>query len=251
MDPLSHCPHCNKVAVRYPFSFCPACGESLTWPSEPVDDFEGGNCASCERGMHWSMQHCPWCGALGESTNWFNSGALAIKSIFTRFSRRDCAERNGKLLDVPYFLQWDRHTCAVKSIVMVAAFFGYEIGPDRARRFAGGRCDSAEEGGGHGLTNDKILKALRGIGLTVRALKEPGATLKQLTNAIDKGSPVIVSIHGSEPGDHAVVVVGYDDAHIYVNDPAVLRPDRILTERFRQMWAGDGLVVSGAVISDQ
>ncbi len=128
---------------------------------------------------------------------------------------------------------------------MVAAYYHYEIGPDRARRFAGAQCDPNEDGGGHGLDTNQIVRAIRGIGLEVRRLRDRYATLKQLRNAIDNECPIIVSVQVNVPGDHAVVVVGYDDNHIYVNDPLVYRPQLIPADTFQDMWARDGLVVKG------
>ncbi len=244
MTELSRCPHCRRVAVRHPFSFCPKCGNELAWPSEPDDDFGGGNCRCCGRGMHWSMEHCPWCGERGESVDWLTKTHW-LRSVRTWFSRLRAERPNPRLLNVPYFSQSDGHTCAVRCIVMVAAYYHYEIGPDRARRFAGAQCDPNEDGGGHGLDTNQIVRAIRGIGLEVRRLRDRYATLKQLRNAIDNECPIIVSVQVNVPGDHAVVVVGYDDNHIYVNDPLVYRPQLIPADTFQDMWARDGLVVRG------
>ena len=125
------------------------------------------------------------------------------------------------------------------------SLLGHKMGPDRARRFAGEECDPNLPGGGSGLSMDQVTNALKRFGLKVRTLPEPFGTLKQLQNAIDRGSPIIVSIEMHDPGDHAVVIVGYDDDHIYVNDPVVLHPDRIRKDRFKSIWSADGLVVSG------
>jgi len=53
-------------------------------------------------------------------------------------------------------------------------------------------------------------------------------TLERFEPYIESGLPVIVAVDADDPQDwpyvrhHAVVVIGFDDQHVFVNDPAQL-----------------------------
>jgi len=64
-------------------------------------------------------------------------------------------------------------------------------------------------------------------------------TLEELKAQIDMGSPVIVrlEINGVR---HTVVVVGYDDRYVYVNDPARGPAKPVPIKKFMRQWSRTG-----------
>lgn len=133
-----------------------------------------------------------------------------------------------KLLKVPYISQWDSNAkfskddCVPTCASMLIAYYGGSIDPDKITEKIGqGLVDFNEIKTALNAFNYKI------IGTTFR-------TIDDLKKSIDAGIPFIAIIHyGDLPGrqdtysgGHAVVVTGYDDKDIYVNDPDFWSPRR-------------------------
>ena len=127
-----------------------------------------------------------------------------------------------KKLSVPYISQWDtnasysKNDCIPTCSAMLIAYYGGNTTPDQI----------SSKIGTQGLVNfDQIRKALDTFGY--KLIGETYKTMDDLRKSIDKGIPFIAIVHyGDLPnrqdtytGGHAVVVTGYDDSNVYVNDP--------------------------------
>lgn len=127
-----------------------------------------------------------------------------------------------KLLNVPYISQWDtnasysKNDCIPVSSAMLIAYYKGNISPD----------EISKKIGVAGLVNfPQIQTALASF--SYKILGASFKTIADLKKSIDSGVPFIAILHyGDLPnrqdtytGGHAVVVTGYDDKNIYVNDP--------------------------------
>jgi len=127
-----------------------------------------------------------------------------------------------KKLSVPHISQWDtnasysKNDCIPVCSAMLVAYYGGNLTPDQI----------SSRIGTQGLVNfDQIRKALDAFGY--KLIGETYKTMDDLKKSIDKGIPFIAIVHyGDLPnrqdtytGGHAVVVTGYDDNNVYVNDP--------------------------------
>lgn len=127
-----------------------------------------------------------------------------------------------KLLNVPYISQWDttagysKNDCIPVSSAMLIAYYKGNITPDQI---------STKIGVTGLITYDQIRTALAFFNYKI--LGSTFKTIADLKKSIDSGVPFIAIVHyGDLPnrqdtytGGHAVVVTGYDDNNIYVNDP--------------------------------
>lgn len=127
-----------------------------------------------------------------------------------------------KILDVPYISQWDseasyqKSDCFPVSVSMLLRYYGIIIEPDYL----------SQRIGVQGGTNfNQVQNSLKDTGHTL--LYKKGQTLNDLIASIDKGIPFGVTCnYGLLPnrqdtytGAHLMVVTGYDNKDIYVNDP--------------------------------
>lgn len=127
-----------------------------------------------------------------------------------------------KLLNVPYISQWDtnasfsKNDCIPVSSAMLVNYYKGIISPDQI---------STKIGVQGLITFEQIRKALESFQYKIIGLSFK--TISDLKKSIDSGVPFIAVLHyGDLPnrqdtytGGHAVVVTGYDDSNIYVNDP--------------------------------
>jgi len=127
-----------------------------------------------------------------------------------------------KILDVPYISQWDSNAsyqksdCFPVSVCMLLAYYGINIDPDFL----------SERIGVQGGTNfNQVQNSLKDTGHTL--LYKKGQTMDDLRSSIDRGIPFGVTVnYGMLPnrqdtyqGAHLMVVTGYDQKDVYVNDP--------------------------------
>lgn len=117
------------------------------------------------------------------------------------------------LLNVPHRRQQSDGDCLAACAAMVLSYWGREIPYNSLLRLLRVQPYGAPAG------NIRLLSSL-GLRVTYSTTNLTG-----LQSLLDQGSPVIVFVRTGElpywayTTDHAVVVVGYDEGHVYVNDP--------------------------------
>lgn len=133
-----------------------------------------------------------------------------------------------KILNVPYKCQNDadanlkRTDCGPACIAMILGALGQTVTTNAVVAASGMQGDN-------GLMQSQVVNAAKAFGLSMDW--SAGYTLDELKGFIDEGRPPIALIkYGNIPdrvdtkytGGHYVVVVGYDDQRIYINDPDYL-----------------------------
>jgi hypothetical protein len=133
-----------------------------------------------------------------------------------------------KKLSVPYYSQWDsdatfsKDDCIPACASMLISYYGGILSTNKIA-----------EKTGQGIVNfSEIERALKAFNYKI--IGTSFRTIEDLKKSIDSGIPFIAIIHyGDIPnrqdtytGPHAVVVVGYDDTNIYINDPDWWAPRR-------------------------
>ena len=119
------------------------------------------------------------------------------------------------LLAVPHMMQQQRGECLAACAQMVLVYLGRSVAYGRLLKLL-----RIKSGSGTLASNIRRLKALN-----LDVIFQQG-TFDQLQDHLQQDRPCIAFIYTgelsywSEDVDHAVVVVGLDDRHIYVNDPA-------------------------------
>jgi nucleoid-associated protein YgaU len=142
-----------------------------------------------------------------------------------------------KILEVPYRSQWDQDAnksntdCGPACLAMLLGYYGNEASINELFRATG-------VAPGRYVSFSQMQRVARSFGVTF----EYGAncTLDDLKRWIDEGKPAIALVKYSywsqiEPGQstqdtfsgpHFVVVVGYGEGNIYINDPNYWAPRR-------------------------
>jgi len=116
-------------------------------------------------------------------------------------------------LSVPHQLQQSDADCLAACAAMVLAYLGREIDYALLLELLGIRPFGAPAGN---------IRLLADLGLVVVYSKTHTTGLKAM---LQQGHPVIVFVrtdqipHWEYGTDHAILVVGYDERHFYVNDP--------------------------------
>jgi nucleoid-associated protein YgaU len=151
-----------------------------------------------------------------------------------------------KILDVPYRSQWDDDAnksntdCGPACLAMVLGFYSEQTGINELLRATGAPP-------GQYVSFGQLQRVARGFG--VKFQYGAGYSLNDLKNWIDEGKPSIALIRYSywsqiEPGistqdtfkgPHFVVVVGYGEGNIYINDPNYWPPRR--EEGHKKAWS--------------
>ena len=151
-----------------------------------------------------------------------------------------------KILDVPYRSQWDDDAnksttdCGPACLAMVLGYFGKQININELYSATGAPP-------GRYIGFGQLQKVARNYGLAFQY--GVAHRLNDLKRWIDEGKPAIALIKYSywsqiEPrrstqdtftGPHFVVVVGYGDGNIYVNDPNYWPPRR--EEGHKKAWS--------------
>jgi uncharacterized protein YvpB len=163
-----------------------------------------------------------------------------------------------RILDVPYRSQWDqdakmsRTDCGPACLAMVLGYYGTQVSINTLLAATGAAP-------GQYVGSGQLQRVARSYGVAF----EYGAnyTLNDLKHWIDEGKPAIAlvryrfwsqieprsSTQDTFTGPHFVVVVGYGDGSIYINDPNYWPPRREeghtkawSEELFNQAWSNVG-----------
>jgi uncharacterized protein YvpB len=160
-------------------------------------------------------------------------------------------------LTVPYYSQfvdindpfWMLRACGVISLKMVCEFHEKSL-PDIITL-----CDEAKEKGGYDMTNgwvhDYLVSKAKEFGLQAYR-KEKITDIQELTNFLDAGNPVIVSVEKrvlEQKRFHMVVLVGYEGDELYYHEPESTDKNRgqyrvCNRETFMNYWRGMAIFIS-------
>jgi ABC-type bacteriocin/lantibiotic exporter with double-glycine peptidase domain len=137
------------------------------------------------------------------------------------------------LLAVPHFVQEQPLSCIPASIRMVLGYLGIE----QSELEIGTLIQSDQEG--TSVMNIELLTEAD-WGVTVMT---DAPDFQQLKHYLDQGTPVIAAVwtgalpYWTRNRPHAVVIVGYDENEVYLNDPKFANaPQRVTWEDFSKAW---------------
>jgi ABC-type bacteriocin/lantibiotic exporter with double-glycine peptidase domain len=122
-------------------------------------------------------------------------------------------------------LQLDRYSCVVQSARVILDYFGRSLSIDSIELRLGTDSD------GTSTTAIRHLFRARGLTTTIHA----DAMFRDIKKAIDSGSPLLVSLSGSE---HWAVVYGYSKGAVFVADSSITKNPRcrVSRARFLKQW---------------
>jgi|SRR5262252_479680 len=149
---------------------------------------------------------------------------------------------NGEILQyvkipLPSVRQQKSFSCGAAALRAICEF--YKVGPETEEEFIKALHTNEKEG----TEPDEIVRGAKLFGLN--AVKKEGMSLKELLTYIDKQWPVICNIQAwgapkyykTDESGHYVVAIGYDDKHIYFEDPSIEGDRGKLTyEDFEDRW---------------
>lgn len=154
---------------------------------------------------------------------------------------------------IPYKSQYDadadefRNDCGPACLAMMLAGYGLSVSTNAVYRKTGTRA--------HGYVSiGNLMRAAQSYGHTMDF--KHSWTLEQLQAKLSEGRPVMALVHygvwsklkggaatqSRFEGPHFVLVVGFDDEYIYVNDPLWKEERRI--EGFRKAWTHQEFMVA-------
>lgn len=136
------------------------------------------------------------------------------------------------LLPVPHFEQSRDGSCLPACVQMVLSHLGDERTEANLSQLLGTKAYG---------TPIRNAARLREDGYDVQVLQ---ITRKDLESILEAGTPVIVRAWTTMLGywdvttSHVVVVVGYDDSFVFINDPAFSNaPQQVVCDAFLAAWA--------------
>jgi predicted double-glycine peptidase len=132
-------------------------------------------------------------------------------------------------LSVPFVPQ-EKDTCGAAALAMVLAYWGQPVPHDE---IAATLLDKELRG----IPGSELERFARERGLRATAYK---GDLGHLREFVAKGRPLIVAWDMGRGRFHDVVVVGVEDEHVIVNDPARGAFRREARDRFERRWEGAG-----------
>lgn len=119
-------------------------------------------------------------------------------------------------IPVPHIQQKRAGECLAACAAMICTYLGVTVDYQRLMRIL-----EIQQEVGVSFSKIHNLEQLR-----LRVVYQKGGTLRQLYNLLIAGWPVIVSVQTQElpywhgvASLHAVVLVGMDERHVYLNDP--------------------------------
>lgn len=141
------------------------------------------------------------------------------------------------ILSVPHRIQRNPTSCVPASVQMVLAYYGIE----KDEITIGHLLELSEEG--TSILNVELLEHAE-IGATVRAGEIQESEIRQF---LDRGIPLIAGVmtgnlpYWNSNRPHSVVVIGYDEQLVYLNDPKFSEaPQRVSWDDFRLAWGRFG-----------
>jgi len=153
--------------------------------------------------------------------------------------------RSAKILTVPYYSQDRANWCTITSLAMALKYFGvqkkpWEIAVHHDFSWTMDQPDLLQVFG----VPEKCARFSRGMGVPAEiGIHIPvfNQFKDGIVEALTRGNPVWLGLRWAkaaplEPVDHSVVAVGYDEQHIYVNDPSgalLLNLDKSATKHNR------------------
>jgi ABC-type bacteriocin/lantibiotic exporter with double-glycine peptidase domain len=127
-------------------------------------------------------------------------------------------------LEVPNIKQ-PYNLCMVASVSMVLQYWDLEIAPEKIAE----RVPVYKEG----TTGKDLLAFVESIGCRGFLIQPK---LEDIFQHLGKGRPLIVTLPGRGQLRHAMVVTGYDEAFVWLNDPASGKPRKQSIESFQSNW---------------
>jgi len=152
--------------------------------------------------------------------------------VLSGAERRAARDPEDTILKFPHLVQLDGYTCAVQSAAAVLQYYGLKADPDRLER-------PLKTNPEEGTCLYDVARHLRRRGLKARVHDRAGKKLIQ--EALDEGSPVLVSVDGN----HASVVFGYGPENLYLADPAKVRVI-FSWDEFMDRWDRFAIPVKGS-----
>ena len=150
------------------------------------------------------------------------------------------AER--KVLDVkPFQGTLGKGWCCPSSLKIILDYYGDNYSEDYLAKLCGSSLD-------HGTTGPQLRAAAEYLGYKVEI--KDNSTYDDIKKYLDKDVPVMVNWFcgnngtGEEPDDpdtdvpggHYSIAIGFDDEHIYINDPKIGRIREMGKKDFMSVW---------------
>src|SRR3990167_11125340 len=146
-------------------------------------------------------------------------------------------QENPIKIALPAVHQSSNYDCGAASLRSIASYFGF--GPETEQQFI----KAVKATKDNGTEPKNLIRAAKSFGLKV--LAKENMSIQELIAMLDKGKPVICDIQAwGEPKEyktknsgHYVVAIGYDDKHIYFEDPSMkVTRGKLTYDDFIRRW---------------
>jgi len=162
------------------------------------------------------------------------SGCVGIRKISVPENYVDSLPKS-KLIDVPLIGQYDNYSCATTALAMVMSYYDNTIYPkNEVWDRSGASIHEATKVCGNDM--HALKKAATSYGFHNHEFVSP-LKLEELKYLISKNIPVIVNIKTYQCNTcyHAVVITGYDEELLFINDPKGHKA-RMPISQFKKNW---------------